>query len=199
MPPSPYVLGACLAHIMPNGDEKLIANAYCTLTSAKQNYAQIEWEALAIIFAVWRFHQYVYGRLFTLVTDHWPLCKILGEKEGISFLAAARMQQWALLLSGHQYRLQHIPGKQNHCTDCMSCLTNPHEKVDSAERVHSVVMTETMPILAEQIAKATKKDKELATVIATVQHGQWPSDGNRSLAPYYSRWSDLDALHGVVK
>ena len=33
-------------------------------------------------------------RDFTLVIDHRPLCKILGEKEGIPPLAAARMQRW---------------------------------------------------------------------------------------------------------
>ena len=96
------------------------------MTSAEQNYAQIEREALAIIFAVRRFHQYVYGRAFTLVTDHRPLCKILGEKEEIPPLAAARMQWWALLLSAYQYTLQHIPGKQNHCVDCMSRLPLTH-------------------------------------------------------------------------
>lgn len=71
------------------------------LNGAEQNYAHIEQEALAIVFAVHRFHQYVYGRIFTLVTDHRPLCKILSEKEGIPPLAAARMQHWALILSAY--------------------------------------------------------------------------------------------------
>ena len=87
---------------MSNGDERLIAYASCALTSLESNYAQIEQEALAIIFGVWRFHQYLYGRKFTLVTDHCPLCNILGEKEGIPPLAAARMQRWALLLSAYR-------------------------------------------------------------------------------------------------
>ena len=47
----------------------------------------------------------------------------------------------------------------------MSRLPDPHEKCDSAEKIHSVVMTEPMPILASQIAKATEGDKELATVL----------------------------------
>ena len=128
---SPYGLGACLVHVMPNGDERPIAYASHTLTKPEQNYAQIEREALAIIFAVCCFHQYIYGRPFTLVTDHRPLCKILGEKEGIPPLAAARMQRWALLLSAYQYNIQHVPGKQNHCADCMSRLPNPHEQRDS--------------------------------------------------------------------
>ena len=46
---------------MPNGDERPVAYASRSLTSAEQNYAQIEHEALAIVFAVRRFHQYLYG------------------------------------------------------------------------------------------------------------------------------------------
>ena len=102
---SPKGLGACLVHVMPNGDERPVAYASRSLSSAEQTYAQIEREALAIVFAVRRFHQYLYGRTFTLVTDHRPLCKILGEKEGIPPLASARMQQWALLLSAYQYKI----------------------------------------------------------------------------------------------
>ena len=65
---------------MPNGEERPVAYASRSLSQAEQNYAQIEWEALAIVFAVQRFHQYVYGREFTLVTDHRPLCKRYWEK-----------------------------------------------------------------------------------------------------------------------
>jgi len=78
-----YRLGVCLTHLMLNGDVRPIAYASRRLTRPEQNYAQVEREALAIIFGVRRFHQYLYGRNFTLVTDHKPLCKILGEKEGI--------------------------------------------------------------------------------------------------------------------
>ena len=81
------------------------------------------------------------------------------------------MQRCALLLSAYQYNIQHVPGKQSHCADCMSRLPNPHEQRDSAEKVHSIVMTEQLPILASQIAKASEKDKELANVITAVQHG----------------------------
>ena len=115
---SPRGVGACLMHII-NGQERPVVYASCTLTSAEGNYAQIEREALAIIFAVRKFHQYLYGHQFTLVTDHQLLCRILGHDQGIPTLAAARMQRWALILSTYQYRLEFTPGAQNQCADCI--------------------------------------------------------------------------------
>ena len=83
------------------GQEKPVAYASWTLTQAEANYAQIERKALAIIFAVRKFHQYLYGRQFVLVTVHCPLYKLLGHDQSIPSLAAARMQRWALILSTH--------------------------------------------------------------------------------------------------
>ena len=81
----------------------------------------------------------------------------------------------------------------------MSRLQDPHEKCNSAEKVHSVVITEPKPILASQIGKATERDKELATVLTTVWHGQWPSDiNNKSLVPYYSRRNNLAIVDGCL-
>ena len=78
-------------------------------------------------------------QLFTTYADVFEdrlgVCKILGEKEGIPPLAAARMQHWALLLSAYQYKIQHIPGKLNCPADCMSRLPSLMMQRDSAEKI----------------------------------------------------------------
>ena len=53
------------------------------MTSAEKNYAQIEKEMLSIVFAVQKFHQYVYGQESVLVeSDHKPIESIMRKPLG---------------------------------------------------------------------------------------------------------------------
>ncbi|GBN11787.1 hypothetical protein AVEN_236023-1 [Araneus ventricosus] len=67
-------VGCVLAHIYPDRSERPIAFASKALSKTEQKYSQIDEEALAIVWAVKKFHLYLKGRRFTLVTDnHKPL------------------------------------------------------------------------------------------------------------------------------
>ena len=88
----------------------------------EQNYVQVEKEALSLIFGVQNFHQYIYGREFTLVTDHHPLTTIFGPRKEVPPLAAARLQRWALLLSAYRYNIEFKPTLAHANADGLSRL-----------------------------------------------------------------------------
>ena len=95
---SSYGNGACILHKMTAGTTKPIAHVSRASLPAEKNYPQIEKEALAIIFAVSKFHRFIHGRHFILPTDHKPLFAIFESKKGLSTHTANRLQRWGTTL-----------------------------------------------------------------------------------------------------
>ena len=93
---SPYGVGAGLSHRWPNGTERQVAFASRSLNNTEKKYSQVDKEALAVVFGLDKFHKYVCGRLFTLMTDHKPLLGLSQEGKAIYEMASCRVQRWGL-------------------------------------------------------------------------------------------------------
>ena len=165
---SQYEIRAVISHIIPDGSECPIAYASHTLSSTEKKYAQVEKEALSVIFGVKKFHQFLFGKHFTLVIDHKPLTAILGPKKGIPLLAAAGMQRWALLLSGYSYDIHFRPTTAHGNADCLSRLPLSHSSsignYDDAT-VINICQVEALSIHAAQLMAATRSDLLLSKVL----------------------------------
>lgn len=140
---SSYGIGCVLSHIMPNGEERPIAFASRTLNTAEKRYSQIDKEALAIVWGVKKFHLYLYGRHFTLITDHRPLLSIFSPSKGTNATTAARLQRYALFLAGHDYDIRYKNTKTlSHtvivivCLDCLCVVIR--KRIKWTLRIYSI-------------------------------------------------------------
>ncbi|VDN11876.1 unnamed protein product [Dibothriocephalus latus] len=104
---SNHGISAVISRTFPDGSEKASMHASRTLTSAEENYGQIEKEVLEIIFAVKKFRKLLYGHHLTLLTDHKLLLSIFGSKKGIAVYSANRLQQRATLLLGYDFEIRY--------------------------------------------------------------------------------------------
>ena len=144
---SPYGVGAVL---LEDQSERPIAYASRTLSPAERKYAQLDKEALSIVFGVKHFHQYLYGRKFFILSDHKPLQYLLGETRGIPAMASARIQRWALMLSAYNYEIRYKPGAEHANADGLSRL--PVTTVPLPGEVLLLFQTlQGTPIRADQI------------------------------------------------
>ncbi|KAL6457444.1 hypothetical protein MHYP_G00344070 [Metynnis hypsauchen] len=199
---SPYGVGSVISHILPNGQEKPVAFASRTLNKAERNYAQIEREALSIIFGVRKFHHYLYGRKFTLLTDHRPLTTILSPSKAIPSMAAARMQRWALLLAAHDYTIQYREASHHGNADGLSRLpipTSPKEKSSAVDSFH-IRHLDALPVNCKEIRRDSRTDRVLAQVVEMVSTGHFPrvQDGDSMLAPFINRKNELTLQQGCL-
>ena len=79
---SAYGLGACLVQIIGDGSQKLIVYASWTPSKPKKSIC-IDWTwEFTLVFGACHFYQYLHDHPFILVTDHCPLCKSCGSKQG---------------------------------------------------------------------------------------------------------------------
>ena len=197
---SPYGAGAVLSHRMDDKSDRPIAYASRTLSTAERKYAQLDKEALSIVFGVNHFHQYLYGRKFTILSDHKPLKYLLGETRGIPAMASARIQRWALMLSAYNYELCYKPGVDHTNADGLSRLpmSNYVATVPLPGDVLLLFRTlESSPVGASQIRKWTDADTVLSRVRRYVLSG-WGESVEPGLHPYQSKASELSIQDGCV-
>ena len=123
---SAVALGACLSQKI-NGVERPVAFASRVLSSVERNYSASEREALACLWACERWHLYLYGRRFTLVTDHQALHTLLTA--GGTGHRPLRLHRWRDRLYQYTFDVQYKPGRENCVAVCPARTTRRAQRL----------------------------------------------------------------------
>ncbi|UYV68431.1 K02A2.6-like [Cordylochernes scorpioides] len=192
---SPFGVGAVLSHV-EEGMERPIAFASRTMSQTERRYAQIDKEALAIIFGISKFYKYLYGRDFKIITDHKPLLGIFNPNKPIPQMLSPRMMRWSLTLASYSYQIEQTPGRMNANADALGRA--PHERTskETPEPVDVFLMetNEESPLEAKEVAKSTQEDSVLGIIVEWTRIG-WPAHcPAEKFRPYFNRRNEL-SLH----
>ncbi|XP_011699197.1 PREDICTED: uncharacterized protein K02A2.6-like [Wasmannia auropunctata] len=190
---SPYGVGAVLSHTYPDGSERIIQCASNSLTETQKKYAQIDKEAYAIIFGIKKFHQFLYGNRFTLLTDHKPLAQIFNPQKGLPAYSAMRIQHYAIFLQAFNFSIKYRKSSEHCNADGFSRLPIQEKRLGECDPIDVFLMEnlESLPVTANEIYKKTREDGALAKIVEALEKG-------KSLVPLGYQDNEFSLQKGII-
>ena len=182
-------LGACIVQ-----DGRPVMFASKTLTKTQSNYSNIEREMLAVMYGVERFHTYLYGRRFTIVTDHKPL-EIICNKPVTA--APPRLQRMLLRIQGFDYEVKYRPGEEMTVPDTLSRLPSARNSdpitMDIRVDDFNLDLINFSDAKKGELRRETMKCPVLNALMETIHQG-WPENIKQLPTALRSFWSYRESL-----
>ena len=174
-----------------------------SLTSAEQNYCQLERETLSILFACCKFHNFLYGRKFYVQNDHKPLKSIFNKPLSS---APPRIQRFLLRLQQYDFDLEYIKGEHLYIPDTLSrsALNSCVPEISDEEvkfYVHTILTTDLISRdNMVNLVSETNRDETLQLLKKFVKNG-WPLNRKQVpdvLMPYFPHRDILSVFQDVI-
>lgn len=105
-----------------------------SLKDKEEEFATNERELLAIVWALQKLQNYLYGvKNLKIFTDHRPLTFSVSDKN-----SNAKLKRWMAYVEGHNAKISFKPGKENLVADALSRQTvNALDNVSTSATIHS--------------------------------------------------------------
>ncbi|BES87404.1 Hypothetical protein NTJ_00211 [Nesidiocoris tenuis] len=139
---------------MPDGSERSTSYASKALNDTEKRYPQIDREALAIVWGVKKFFQYIYARKFTIYTDNKPISHIFSPKNTTSAIHTVENAKADIL--------SRSPVDET----CSTCPVRD----DFNEFVQ--LQIQQTPLTSKNIARETSKDPHLSQIVQLLLNGR---------------------------
>ena len=124
-----FAYGAVLCQEV-DGVVKPVAYFSKQMNKAQTKYSTSEKELLAIVMSV-HFYSFLYGRFFTVHSDHQPLKWLLSKKGPFS----SRLARWILRLNVYEFEIRYKPGALNGNADALSRMADMLNTIDDNDEL----------------------------------------------------------------
>ncbi|GFV23971.1 uncharacterized protein K02A2.6 [Trichonephila clavipes] len=115
----------------------------------------------------------IFGRRFTLITDHKPLIAIFGSKRGLPVLAATRLLHYALILQSFEFDIIFRKTIEHGNADFLSRLPKTSEELEVKDDITIFQMSqiEALPVTSKELRQETSEDIELGPLLRALREG----------------------------
>ena len=162
-------IGAVLSQDTEDG-ECVIAYASRTLSKSERRYCVTRKEMLALVYFVKYFRHYLYGRQFTIRTDHGSLRWLMNFKN-----PEGQVARWLKFLSSFDMKIEHRPGRSHRNADGVSRIPCRQCGQDDVEEPEESKLHLTVNQLEHQTTgEANQNLKE-----AQSQNKEWLEKGGK--------------------
>ena len=210
---SQHSIGAVLSQRTDKG-ERVVAYFSRTLSKTERRYCVTRQELLAMVKSLAHFHVYLYGRKFTLRTDHASLKWLMNFKEPEGQLARwlERLQQYDFIIvhrPGQQHKnadaLSRRPCQPGNCSYCQRAELRVSEVTERTPYAHAgsgseEVQVNMIRIENRDLIEAQDADPVLGGLrqlkLMGAERPQW-AEVSRESEKYKDWWVDWDALEVV--
>jgi hypothetical protein len=190
---SNFAIGAVLSQFI-NVKERPIAYATRTVTKVERQYCVTRKELLAVVHFCKYFKHYLYGKRFTVRTDHGSLHWLSNFKS-----PEGQVARWIETLSVFDMKIEHRPGTQHRNADtlsripCKQCgFTVEWDKENQDEVVAQVIKNDLGSLRSLQDANAQiKRVKDWVLVNHRPEFSKISSE-DRVLKSLWSQFNSLN-------
>ena len=205
---SAFGIGAVLSQVQ-KGEEKVIAYFSRQLSRQERQYCATRRELLAIIQATKHFHHYLYGREFTVRTDHAALKWLLNFKN-----PEGQTARWLEHLQQYNFTIEHRQGEKHGNANALSrrpCLPDACKHCSKQEAKEIQMDSEACRVSRvspfwsnKDLQGAQMADADMAPIAKWLLKSEhkpaWPTVASHSASTkmYWAQWSSLRLRDGVV-